>query len=106
MVRNIIHLPHKQNKRFTGAGLDVLCFLFVCNSKGKYLSFCLLRQMYKVRSEAQFVCGNWKKIAYGIRARKNHTETGLKNPHRSLPAGFAGGSKTKHKNCRWEQEEI
>lgn len=59
MVRNVIHLPHKQNKQFTGAGLDILFFCFYATAKENTFIFCLLRKIYKVRSEAPFVCGNW-----------------------------------------------
>lgn len=63
-----------------------------------------------VPSEVRSAICVWdlKKIAYGTRARKNHTETGLKNP-RTVDVylwDFGGGNKTKHKHCGWEQEEI
>lgn len=53
-----------------------LCFLFVCDNKGKHLPFACC-----------VVCGNY--IVYDTVVGYNHTVTGLKNLHnKNLTMGF------------------
>lgn len=68
-------------------GLIFSMFFGCMRQQGKAPCSCLLqKKCNEVRSEESV----WKleKIAYDTRARDNHTGIGLKNPHRSLPAGF------------------